>query len=244
MSEKEQRLMDTSDNLLLQLHEQYAINNNSSMGAIVSLLVSMIAAIGAYGYVWTHCGFDSKEFVLTDLTFAAIGASFILLVMSYICMYQGTSQRLEQFITYKIRIKYQTDSGVFPKGYEPYNKKELEVVQGLYGEFVKIFLFVLLFVVTSYLFKLYELQGLRWNGFYLMMVCVGVFVYLVLDLLFLFHNVHRYQKRCKFCPRMQNEKCVGDDFAKSSEPFNCCVMNIIYGLYEKICEMWENITCL
>ena len=34
------------DELLKQLHEQYAVNNNSSMGAIVSFIVGMFTAFG------------------------------------------------------------------------------------------------------------------------------------------------------------------------------------------------------
>ena len=238
-----QEATKTSDKLLMQLHEQYAINNNSSMGTIVSLLVSMFAAISGYGYVWTHCGTASKNFELVDLTFAAVGASFILLVMSYICMNQGTSQRLEQFITYKIRDRCKITT-FFPKGYDPYFKKGLDVVQGLYGEFVKIFLFVLLFVVASYLFRLYELQGMHWDFFYLIMVYVGLFVYLVLVLLFLFQNVRRYQKRCRLCPRTQNENGVEKVSAEDNAPFNCCIMNAIYGSYDEICGLWEKCKCV
>ena len=234
MSGKESELEKMSDKLLLQLHEQYAINNNSSMGAVVSLLVSMFAAIGAYGYVWTQCGLNSKSFGMADLTFAAIGASFILLVMSYICMYQGTTQRLEQFITYKIRKKYEI-IGFFPKGYEPFSKKGLDIVQGLYGEFVKIFLFVLLFIVTSFLFKLYELQRTQWDWTSVIMVCVGVLVYLVLVLLFLFQNIRRYKRRCQVCL----DSKFGPYDAEDYEPFNCCFVNMVYSLYEKMCDVCE-----
>lgn len=41
----------TKDQLLMQLHEQYAVNNNSSMGTVVSFIVGMFTAFGGYGYV-------------------------------------------------------------------------------------------------------------------------------------------------------------------------------------------------
>ncbi len=218
------------------------------MGAIVSLLVSMFAAIGAYGYVWTHCESvqcmtrDNDFFQLPDLIFAAVGASFILLVMSYICMYQGTSQRLEQFITYKIRDKYRIQV-FFPEGYDPYCKKGLNVVQGLYGEFVKIFFFVMLVVAASFCLKLYELQGMQCDIYSLLKVVIGVFVYLILDILFLFENIRRYQKRCQSCPHSKNEKNIETNSRSDYAPFNCCIMNATYDLYEKICLVWEKCKC-
>ena len=245
MSEKEQDPKKIPDELFLQLHEQYAINNNSSMVAVVSLLVSMFAAIGAYGYVWIHCNSalcstcDNDVFSLSDIAFVAIGASFILLVMSYICMYQGTSQRLEQFITYKIRKKYEVGD-FFPEGYHPYGKKGLEIVQGLYGEFVKVFLFVFLFVVISFLFKVYELQGGQWRCSSVVIVCIGVLAYFFFVLLFLFQNIRRYKKRCRASLVSKSEQ----DVAKETEPFDCCLMNIFYGLYEKIGDVWEKCKCV
>ena len=64
-----------------QLHEQYAINNNANLSSVIALLVSLFAAIGAYGYVFIHTtvtslpisyvevtSFDSSQFL-----FAAFG---------------------------------------------------------------------------------------------------------------------------------------------------------------------------
>ena len=198
MCKNNQNLFEKQDKLLFQLHEQYAINNNSSMGAVISLLVSMFAAIGAYGYVWTHCGPSPKDFGLADLTFSAIGATFILLIMSYICMYQGTSQRLEQFITHKIRKRFDLVD-FFPVGYEPYGKKGLQIVQGLYGEFVKIFAIVAFFVLISFLIKAKELHDFQCDCKYTVFAFLCFAVYLGLDGLFLSYNIHRYEHRRKDC---------------------------------------------
>jgi hypothetical protein len=198
MCKNNQNSSEKQDKLLFQLHEQYAINNNSSMGAVISLLVSMFAAIGAYGYVWTHCGLSPKDFGLADLTFSAIGATLILLIMSYICMYQGASQRLEQFITYKIRMRFGLVD-FFPAGYEPYGKKGLQVVQGLYGEFVKIFTIVAFFVLISFLLKAKELHDFQCDCKYTVFAILGFMIYLGLNSLFLSYNIHRYGRRCKDC---------------------------------------------
>lgn len=243
MSEKEKNISNCfQTQILLQLHEQYAINNNSSMGAIISLLVSMFAAIGAYGYIWVNCKIDnSSQFNIADLSFSAIGASFILLIMTYICMYQGTSQRLEQFIAQKIREQSEI-ANFFPKTYNPYCKKGIDVVQGLYGEFVKIFLFVLLFIQVSFLIKLCEFH--EYHCFSLIGVFVVFLVYLILTTLFLFQNVQRYQKRNQICSGRNSEEVCLYDKTKNCKPFDCCVMNVMYRLYEFVCDTFEKCKCV
>lgn len=141
-----------------QLHEQYAINNNANLSSVIALLVSLFAAIGAYGYVFIHTtvtslpisypqvtSFDSSQFL-----FAAIGCLIVLAIMLHICMYQGFAQRYEQFVTYAIRYKYHSQVNysmptkkIFPDTYHPFNKSGLNIIQGLYGEIAKIIIFLL-----------------------------------------------------------------------------------------------------
>ena len=45
---------DNSDRIFeleKQLHEQYAVNNNSNSGTLISLLSTLLVAITGYGYV-------------------------------------------------------------------------------------------------------------------------------------------------------------------------------------------------
>lgn len=41
-----------------QLHEQYAINNNSNLSSVITLLVTMFAVFGGYGYVYLNSNLD------------------------------------------------------------------------------------------------------------------------------------------------------------------------------------------
>lgn len=160
----------------LQLHEQYAINNNSNLSSIIALLVSMLISLGAYGYVflyssnqWSGLGDLVKQegngpiFSLTALLLTMTAVSIVIFVMIYLCVYQGVAQRCEQFITDAIRRKYKMfedgNQCVLPKGYSPYGKKCLEVVQGLYGELVKILIVVEILIVLSSLWKFYYSQN-------------------------------------------------------------------------------------
>ena len=41
-----------------QLHEQYAINNNSNLGSIIAILTTLVSVIGVYGYIFVHSTLD------------------------------------------------------------------------------------------------------------------------------------------------------------------------------------------
>lgn len=146
------------EELLRQLHEQYAINNNANLSTIVTLVVAVIAVIGCYGYVYVHttlyfsCDFgllvNDDVFYMDALLLIYLASVFVLCILSCLCAYQGVAQRKEQFIIYSIRKEYidNVNNNIFPKGYSPYGKKGLKIVQGLYGELIKVFLgaFILL----------------------------------------------------------------------------------------------------
>ncbi len=39
-----------------QLHEQYAINNNSNLGSIIALMTAMLGVLGVNGYIFIYLG--------------------------------------------------------------------------------------------------------------------------------------------------------------------------------------------
>jgi hypothetical protein len=147
------------DELLKQLHEQYAVNNNANLGTIVTLVVAVIAVIGYFGYVYVHTGVEFSEdfgcliaeevngvnvYYLDALLLIYLASVLVIAILIRLCIYQGVAQRKEQFIIHAIRCKYFKDGlnkedYIFPEGYTPYKKERLQIVQGLYGELVKIF---------------------------------------------------------------------------------------------------------
>ena len=145
------------DELLGQLHEQYAVNNNANLSTIITLVVTLIAVIGYFGYVYVHTGVQFSEnfgcliaekvgdvhvYYIDALLLVYLASVGILGILARLCIYQGVAQRKEQFIVDAIRNEY-IDEGsrlkIFPLHYNPYKKRGLEIVQGLYGELVKIF---------------------------------------------------------------------------------------------------------
>jgi len=209
---------DVQQKMLLQLHEQYAVNNNSSLSSVVSLIVGMFAAIGFYGYAFVFstnefetsvcdtCS-DSCSFSLTQLSIIAIISLLILAIIIHICIYQGSAQRLEQFIIHQIRMKYgivcqNGMSKILPYSYKPSGKRGLKIVQGLYGEIVKISAALELLIIVSLLVK-YILNIVQFyscqvsiEGVVVLIVVLLWFVYLASrNLYFLHKRENLYLKR-------------------------------------------------
>ena len=219
--------------LELHLHEQYAINNNANLSSIMTFFVGMLAAIGAYGYVFLYSANyfgellpntnDNIKYSLTQLTYALVGAEFVINVLICICLYQGMAQRLEQFITYAIRDKYDfktivnnTDDkkdGIVPENYHPFEKHGLKAIQGLYGEFVKILGATMIFLFLSYALKLgyhiysYNSYGLDCKA--VVLVVIGVFccfLFGIASLKCYSHLQRKYDRRSKEYSKTAKEK--------------------------------------
>ena len=142
-----------------QLHEQYAVNNNSNAGALISLLSPFLVAVSGYGYVMYAYSASCAHCNLQMLYISAGIASLIMAMLYCISIHLGSSQRMEQFIILAIRLKYYNciaeDSNkgakeytdIFPLGYHPFNKDESSFVQGLYNE-LSHFIIVVLYVIA------------------------------------------------------------------------------------------------
>lgn len=130
----------------LQLHEQYAINNNSNLGSVVSILVAMLAVFYGYGYIFLHSSIyfseglknlycNSKDiYALDALVFAAIAVLIVTGILRHICLVKGYGQRFEQFIIFALRCKHynygnknQKNPKIFPSNYHPFKIKSDKV---------------------------------------------------------------------------------------------------------------------
>lgn len=163
--------------LELQLHEQYAHNNNSYFSSIVVLISALVTALGVYGYVFVRTKDDwakswdnyfstqLDKFSLDALLLTGLVAIFVLTLCFHICVYQGSAQRKEQFIIDFIRKKYYNiktidnkpfDKIPFPKGYHPCNKNRRTFVQGLYLVFTYYIVIAQIMIIISLLLRLHE----------------------------------------------------------------------------------------
>ena len=99
----------------IQLHEQYADNNNSYLGHIVTLVAGLFAVIAFYGNVFMDAShyfekIEDYSYSLGDLCIVAVCAYIALGIMAYLCIYLGMHQRHEQFVVWAIRNKYYGDN--------------------------------------------------------------------------------------------------------------------------------------
>lgn len=142
-----------------QLHEQYAINNNSKLGSLIAIITALVGVFACYGYVfvytdslfatgWGHLLKIVNENAIfhLDVLLLTAGATFLIISILYsISLYLGVNQRKEQFIAFSIRLKAYKNHGdwyreIFPKNYCPIKRNSCmhKIAQGLYGKFCNI----------------------------------------------------------------------------------------------------------
>lgn len=134
---------DTDDRIFeleKQLHEQYAVNNNSNAGILVSLISALLISFTGYGYVLYQ--YSIGECAIGMVNLAAITVMGVMTLLYCISVNLGAGQRMEQFITFGIRVKYYQDKPdeyrkVFPSGYTPFDKDFWNFVQGIYNMWTK-----------------------------------------------------------------------------------------------------------
>ena len=170
----------------------------------------MIAVFGAYGYIYLHSSIEFaanygelyKEgyFSLDALLLSATAVFCVLVIMYRLCLYQGTQQRKEQFITYAIRHKYygnlkEITPKIFPNSYHPFDKED-KFVQGIYGELLPIFRWSFGIIACSVCIKLIDnickyYQGTTGLSIW---VSLGVFLASIITSIVL---RHRYSKELR-----------------------------------------------
>lgn len=138
-----------------QLHEQYAVNNNSKSGTLTSLIGSFLIVMTGYGYV-LYQYFTGEHIADEFVQFVAIVAAAVMTLLYFICVYLGVDQRMEQFVTFAIRIKHYNLTNdmkeyrdVYPDKYHPCRKTFCNFVQGLYNLLSKALLLVVAFIIYS-----------------------------------------------------------------------------------------------
>lgn len=133
--------------LELQLHEQYAINNNANVSSFIAMITALIIAFSGYGYVLYQylmgdvycCKMADAKTMVDIATFAVLTVIFILYMVA---IEVGAGQRSNQFVVHAIRKKAYSKTQyeeVFPKGYDPFDKGFCGFVQGIYNTLSKIF---------------------------------------------------------------------------------------------------------
>ena len=216
-----------------QLHEQYAINNNSNATTLIAILSALAIGFAGYGYV--VCNYYPH--ICTEQSLMMKLASIMvieLLVLLYVLAIKfGTNQRLEQFITFSIRVKRYENSKkdydeIFPETYHPFNKSFCSFVQGVYNTLSHVMVLGVVAVTITSLCLSQPLQDcVLFNS------CWSVSLAYML-----FHRVRKYssyQKREEeYRKKLGNSTnpIIADVIGKSKE---CCVLNFI----KRCCNNWK-----
>ena len=135
--------------LELQLHEQYAINNNANVSSFIAMIGALIIAFTGYGYVLYQylmgdvccCKMAEAETMVHIATFAVLVVIFILYMVA---VQIGASQRSDQFVIHNIRKRAYDNNKeelekIYPEGYSPKGKNYFNFVQGIYNTLSWIF---------------------------------------------------------------------------------------------------------
>ena len=133
-----------------QLHNQYAENFNSHVGAFVSILGIIFVVFTALGYVYAHTDVtswnlftDSEVYSLHHYFVMSILVSGILFFLSYLCSMFSYIERRDQIINRKIRDEYKVETG-----YENPNEVEMsEFMPEFYKAFFRMLIVAQLLVI-------------------------------------------------------------------------------------------------
>lgn len=209
---------DNSDRIFeleKQLHEQYAVNNNSNSGTLISLLSTLLVAITGYGYVLYQ--YQIMECNTAIVNLAAIVAMAVMILLHCISIHLGAGQRMEQFITFAIRKKYYKSNKtsyeeIFPEYYHPFNKGLFSFVQGLYNIWSgATFLTVCGIVACSLIFVK--------DGCQCLIVCCGG-IGIMCGVLYRVYKFKKYQKREH--GYIKNLQGFLPDIKDDRKTFSCC----------------------
>lgn len=204
--------MKMQEQIEMQLHEQYAKNNNANVSSVMALFVTMLASVGAYGYVFLYSEnlanfeyefdlttlYDSGQFSFVALLLVAIAAIVVLIMIAYICVSLGCRQRKEQFIIYAIRRKYyygdMRDTKIYPNRYDPFEKRGLKMVQSPYDYFIRCIMVAICLIALSLLFRIMAFypQLMLW------FMLSGVLIAGVVSFFFLFSHRVQSMMLCKW----------------------------------------------
>lgn len=147
-----QEVVPGTERLEDQLHEQYAINNNSNATTLIAILSALTIGFAGYGYVVCNYYPHTCPEQRLMMKLASIMVIELLVLLYVLSINFGVNQRLEQFITFSIRAKrYNLEEyeKVFPENYHPYGKSFCSYVQGVYNTLSWVMVIGVVYVVIT-----------------------------------------------------------------------------------------------
>ncbi len=245
------------EQLELQLHQQYAENNNAYFSSIVVLLAAILSTLGAFGYVYirTNLLFSSdfgfmyacNQYTLEVMLLIAMASLVVLLICYIVCCYQGVAQRKEQFMIDSIRRKYygkkfpEESDKVFYSEYNPYNKKDEDIVQGLYGLLCTILLWcsvgILLMTFMKYIAAIFSWMNnpnieFSFSGLLITVLFIlSCIIFYVICIGFHYSQMQKYQE-------------VQREFKEEIKPILSSTESVERGKESSVYKIYKWLTCI
>lgn len=168
---------DREYELAKQIHLQYAENNNETRSTVISLIVSLLAVFGAYGYIFLHAGLWSaknfgclyvvdhevENFSIEVLLLTTVACLIVIFIMQYICIYEGSTRRYDQFAAQNIRHKYGLEEGILPETYQAHGQNRNSFIPGIYNKFIKILDAITYSLIGATFLKVFYTSGWAWD---------------------------------------------------------------------------------
>lgn len=105
--------MQTNEQLLLQLHEQFSSNQNDTVGKFLTLFIALLILFGAYGIAYgISIGYVKWNNISVSFNAVLLIAIVLVIVLTFLIVlqiYMGYQHRRDQFVNDKIRRKYVSD---------------------------------------------------------------------------------------------------------------------------------------
>lgn len=176
--------MNLKEDILSQLHAQFAENSNAIYSCIISVLVAALAVCGAYGHVFVHTSSDlicsnnmydavTGLYSVGALLYVTSAVLIVITLLNYLCMSFGYKQRKEQFIAFSIRysvFKQNCENGnclnaeyheIFPHNYHPLEKRFCEIIPYVYQVMIQVLWMLFLLILLATVFRLVVVFNLR-----------------------------------------------------------------------------------
>lgn len=153
---------DLENHIYKNLHDNYSVNFNTNFTNCLTLLVTSLAVLAGYGYVFINstnsfiCDINTFTtcdhlYTSTAVLLATIAANIVITAMIIILIYQGFASRKEQAIAYAIRrkagIKPRPSGEILPENYHPFNKGFFNSLPGLY-KYIIIILIIFMILIN------------------------------------------------------------------------------------------------
>ena len=144
---------DNGIELLKQLHEQYATNDNDKSKKVIVFISNLSFVLIGYGYtIWN---FDSNKIV--QLKAITIASCLVLTLLFFLSIHFGYTTRRDQFIIDRIRKTYlREDYDKLFKG--QYNPKDKGMIGFLVSYYFWICVFLNIFIIGIYITSILVFQ--------------------------------------------------------------------------------------